>query len=106
MRLAQGPNYTNLFHDITTGNNFWPGSPNRFQAVPGYDLCTGLGTPNGTNLITALAGAAVHPAFPAGAALWFHPVRPQRRQSQWRLGAVRAGRHAVGQRHQLQRLDS
>jgi len=24
--------------------------------VPGYDLCTGLGTPNGTNLITALAG--------------------------------------------------
>ena len=24
----------------------------------GYDLCTGLGTPNGTNLINALAGTA------------------------------------------------
>jgi uncharacterized repeat protein (TIGR01451 family) len=56
--LAEGTNYNNLFHDITTGNNFWPGSPNRFRAVPGYDLCTGWGTPNGTNLINALVGAA------------------------------------------------
>ena len=30
---------------------------NLFYAVPGYDLCTGLGTPNGTNLINALAAA-------------------------------------------------
>ena len=56
--LASGPNYTNLFHDITTGNNTWSGSPNLFRAVPGYDLCTGLGTPIGPNLIAALAGAA------------------------------------------------
>jgi uncharacterized repeat protein (TIGR01451 family) len=54
--------YTNCFHDITTGNNFWPGSPNRYRAVPGYDLCTGWGTPNGNNLITALAGATAPPA--------------------------------------------
>ena len=62
--LAQGTNYPNLFHDITTGNNFWPGSPNLFPAAPGYDLCTGLGTPKGTSLITALAGAPVIPPTP------------------------------------------
>jgi len=56
--LAAGPNYNNLFHDVTTGNNTWSLSPNLFYAVPGYDLCTGLGTPNGPNLIAALAGAA------------------------------------------------
>ena len=47
--------YANCFHDITTGNNEWSGSPNLFTAVAGYDLCTGLGTPNGTNLINVLA---------------------------------------------------
>ena len=47
-------NYTACFHDITTGNNIWSGSPTLFYAVSGYDLCTGLGTPNGTNLINAL----------------------------------------------------
>jgi uncharacterized repeat protein (TIGR01451 family) len=56
--LAAGPNYPSLFHDTTTGNNTWSGSPNLFYAVPGYDLCTGLGTPIGPNLIAALAGAA------------------------------------------------
>jgi uncharacterized repeat protein (TIGR01451 family) len=50
-------NYTNCFHDTTTGNNEWSASPNLFRAVTNYDLCTGLGTPNGTNLINALAGA-------------------------------------------------
>jgi uncharacterized repeat protein (TIGR01451 family) len=54
--IAKGPNYTKCFHDITTGDNTWSGSPNLFKATQGYDLCTGLGTPNGTNLIYALAG--------------------------------------------------
>jgi uncharacterized repeat protein (TIGR01451 family) len=53
--------YTNCFHDITTGNNTWSASPTKFFAVPGYDLCTGWGTPVGTNLIAALAGAAALP---------------------------------------------
>jgi subtilase family serine protease len=53
-RIAQGPSYTNCFHDITTGDNTSGPSPTRFYAVPGYDLCTGLGTPNGINLINAL----------------------------------------------------
>ncbi len=47
--------YASLFHDITTGNNEDSASPSRFLAVPGYDLCTGWGTPNGSNLIAALA---------------------------------------------------
>jgi uncharacterized repeat protein (TIGR01451 family) len=55
--IAQGANYANCFHDITTGNNTWSGSPTLFFAVPGYDLCTGLGTPNGINLINALVTA-------------------------------------------------
>lgn len=50
--------YTNCFHDITTGNNEWSSSPNLFSAVAGYDLCTGLGTPKGTNLINALVSSA------------------------------------------------
>jgi hypothetical protein len=55
--LGNSPDYTNCFHDITAGDNTWSGSSNHFFAVPGYDLCTGWGTPAGTNLINALAGA-------------------------------------------------
>jgi uncharacterized repeat protein (TIGR01451 family) len=54
--IANSPAYLNCFHDTTTGNNEWSGSPNLFSAVPGYDLCTGLGAPTGTNLINALTG--------------------------------------------------
>ena len=56
--LGTNNNYTACFHDITTGSNTWPGSPNLYYAVPGYDLCTGWGTPAGTNLINALSGGA------------------------------------------------
>ena len=56
--LGAGSNYNVCFHDIVTGSNAWPGSPNRYYAVPGYDLCTGWGTPSGTNLINVLAGGA------------------------------------------------
>jgi Pro-kumamolisin, activation domain len=54
--IAKGADYTNAFHDIVLGNNAWPGSSGNFSAVPGYDLCTGLGTPNGANLIAILTG--------------------------------------------------
>lgn len=56
--IAAGANYTNCFHDVTLGSNTWSGSPQNFYAIKGYDLCTGLGTPNGVNLINALVGAA------------------------------------------------
>ncbi len=44
--IATYPNYSSLFHDVTNGNNFWPSSPSSFSAGPGYDLCTGLGSPS------------------------------------------------------------
>jgi subtilase family serine protease len=53
--IGSSPDYTTCFHDITTGNNTSGSSPNKFYAVPGYDLCTGWGTPNGQKLINALA---------------------------------------------------
>jgi hypothetical protein len=59
--LGESTNYSACFHDITTGSNTWSGSPNLYYAVPGYDLCTGWGTPAGTNLINALAGGAPDP---------------------------------------------
>lgn len=53
--IAGNPgNYAACFHDITVGNNFWSFSPSQFNSFPGYDLCTGLGTPRGTNLINAI----------------------------------------------------
>jgi len=54
--IGNGPTYTANFHDIATGNNTNSSSANKFFAVPGFDLCTGWGTPTGSNLITSLAG--------------------------------------------------
>jgi len=53
--IANSTNYNTCFHDVTTGNNTGANTAGLFNAVAGYDLCTGLGTPNGTNLINALA---------------------------------------------------
>jgi subtilase family serine protease len=52
--IGKGTSYNSVFHDIKTGNNTTPSSPTKYFAVNGYDLCTGWGTPNGTNLINAL----------------------------------------------------
>ena len=43
---------TQAFHDITQGAN------GAFSAGPGWDACTGLGSPSGENLLAALGGAA------------------------------------------------
>ena len=53
--LGQSADYTNDFHDITVGNNATATSGGLFPAVPGYDLCTGWGSPKGSNLIHSLA---------------------------------------------------
>jgi hypothetical protein len=53
--IATNTNYGNCFHDINTGNNIGTNTAGLFYATNGYDLCTGLGTPGGTNLINALA---------------------------------------------------
>jgi hypothetical protein len=59
--LGQSTNYALILNDITTGNNTNSSSPTKFFAVPGYDLCTGWGTPKGTNLIDALVPRATGP---------------------------------------------
>ncbi len=54
--IGTGTSYTACFHDITSGNNEWSNSPNAYVALTGYDLCTGWGSPTGTNLINTLVG--------------------------------------------------
>jgi hypothetical protein len=56
--IAAGAGYSACFHDIVTGNNIGNNTPGQFYATNGYDLCTGLGTPGGTNLINSLAPPA------------------------------------------------
>lgn len=65
-RLARAT--TNVFHDITQGNNMVPctaGSPNcsnngllGFSAGPGYDLASGLGSLDVANFVTQWGSAA------------------------------------------------
>jgi hypothetical protein len=51
--LCRGTNYGAIFHDITLGNNTNACSGSNYYATAGFDLCTGWGTPAGTNLINA-----------------------------------------------------
>ena len=57
--IGQSSTYTTDFHDITTGNDFNASSPDMFSAVPGYDLTTGWGTPNGQSMLSTLAPASL-----------------------------------------------
>jgi uncharacterized repeat protein (TIGR01451 family) len=57
--LGKSVNYNAVFNDCTNGDNTWPGSPTNFFAVAGFDLCTGWGSPKGSNLINALVGTFV-----------------------------------------------
>jgi uncharacterized repeat protein (TIGR01451 family) len=61
--IGTGPQYGYTFHDIITGNNTNLVSSNLFYAVAGYDLCTGWGTPAGSNLINALAPIVLTPVL-------------------------------------------
>ncbi|MGA7931479.1 MAG: S53 family peptidase [Candidatus Sulfotelmatobacter sp.] len=56
--IGQSPSYNNDFHDITSGNNN-NGQGHSFNAVVGYDLVTGWGSPNGQNLIDGLSGSTM-----------------------------------------------
>jgi hypothetical protein len=53
--LGKSGSLSAVFNDITSGNNSANGAPPEFFAVPGYDLCTGWGSPVGGSLILALA---------------------------------------------------
>jgi subtilase family serine protease len=57
--IALGPNYAAAFHDITSGSNApTTGDGSGFNAVPGYDLVSGWGSPGGVALINLLAGGS------------------------------------------------
>ena len=55
--LGAGSNYKSDLHDIVAGNN------GGFNALPGYDLATGWGTPAGQPLINSLTATSTAPAF-------------------------------------------
>lgn len=42
------------FNDIVQGNNDIDGTLNKYSAGPGWDACTGMGSPNGAQLLQAL----------------------------------------------------
>lgn len=48
----------NDLNDITTGNNDITGQIGGYSAGPGWDACTGWGSPNGTAIANSLAGAS------------------------------------------------
>jgi subtilase family serine protease len=57
-KLAASGSYTQDFHDITQGNNSNPSARvNGYNAVPGWDPVTGLGSPNAAKLIPDLISA-------------------------------------------------
>jgi hypothetical protein len=52
--------YASAFHDVTSGDNDFTGTDGgRWAAGPGYDLTTGLGTPDAAPLVAALCAAAL-----------------------------------------------
>jgi kumamolisin len=55
------------FRDIVNGNNDASGQGAPYQAAPGWDACTGLGVPDGTNLAVALGIDVSKPVPPTPA---------------------------------------
>ena len=55
--IYSSPSYATDFHDITVGNDQLVGTPVGYSAGAGYDLASGLGTPDVTNLIADLVAA-------------------------------------------------
>jgi N-acetylneuraminic acid mutarotase len=61
--IGTSSSYNSDFHDIVSGNNDCCNQSAWFSAVTGYDLVTGWGSPNGQNLINALAPLLPGPGF-------------------------------------------
>ena len=80
-------NGTSAFRDITSGNN------GAYSAGVGYDLCTGLGSPNVTNLIALINEQITYTAPPAspvsaGATVTMTAVSQVPATYQWELNGV------------------
>lgn len=54
------------FHDITSGSNDITGEIGGYDAEPGWDACTGWGSPNGAALAAALSGSSSGSASSSG----------------------------------------
>ena len=54
------------FHDVTSGANGYD-HVTGFTAGPGYDMASGLGTPNARSIVPTLCGGAPIPAAAASA---------------------------------------
>jgi subtilase family serine protease len=62
-QIARSPEYRRAFHDITTGNNtvLINGTTyTGYQAGPGWDPVTGLGSPNAAVLVPNLSGKPIN----------------------------------------------
>ena len=72
------------FHDIVSGNN------GAYDAAPGWDACTGLGSPDGTKLLAGVGGNVLATSGEGG---W---VRPHRAALEGRTSSVPARRRVTG----------
>jgi subtilase family serine protease len=62
---AAASSYGSLFNDVTAGNNDFTGTNNgKYPAVQGYDMATGLGTPDAASLVAALCARAIQVRAP------------------------------------------
>ena len=86
--LGVSSSYAGAFHDITSGGNPpTSGGGGGFNAVPGYDLVTGWGSPAGAALINQLAGNganqnAAAPAATPGTQVFMYPKNGQNEAQQ------------------------
>jgi uncharacterized repeat protein (TIGR01451 family) len=67
--IGLSANYGSTFHDITSGSSTNTYTHSMFFAAPGYDLCTGWGSPASTNLINLLAPPSTTPILNGTATL-------------------------------------
>lgn len=88
---AAGNAYAADFNDTITGNNDMTGTNGgKFAAGPGYDMATGLGSPNGAALATTLCRDAISLANPGPQRSVLHmPVSVQIQASDTRGASVR-----------------
>jgi kumamolisin len=54
--LYGSPAVKQAFNDIVTGNNDVDGQLHKYEARPGWDPCTGMGSPRASELLNVLSG--------------------------------------------------
>jgi hypothetical protein len=69
---AAGASYGSTFYDVTSGNNWYTAAEDVYQSATGYDMASGLGTPDASGL--ALRICAKVPAAPTAVRATQGPV--------------------------------